>query len=74
MNIGDMIFQLAPLLLLAVIIFAAVAGLRTLKKRKAQLERIEKSWIRSVKRRKRIYRPGATSSTFIRSGSSAYTA
>ncbi|ATO28397.1 DUF4083 family protein [Bacillus atrophaeus] len=42
MNIGDMIFQLVPLLLVAVIIFAAVAGLRTLKKRKAQLERIEK--------------------------------
>lgn len=42
MNIGDLIFQLVPLLLLTVIIFAAVAGLRTLKKRKAQLERIEK--------------------------------
>ncbi|WP_189319288.1 hypothetical protein [Bacillus atrophaeus] len=42
MNIGDLIFQLVPLLLLTVIIFAAFAGLRTLKKRKAQLERIEK--------------------------------
>ncbi|KAA6454915.1 DUF4083 family protein [Bacillus atrophaeus] len=52
MNIGDLIFQLVPLLLLTVIIFAAVAGLRTLKKRKAQLERIEKKLDTLIKEEK----------------------
>lgn len=52
MNIGDLIFQLVALLLLTVIIFAAVAGLRTLKKRKAQLERIEKKLDTLIKEEK----------------------
>lgn len=77
MNIGDVIFQLISFTAAAFFLFAVIYVFRSLNKRRIQLDRIEKKLdaLREEKRKVIVHsEAGATSSTFIRSGSSVYTA